>query len=113
MGHPVDAHAVQRVQVLGRQRVLGRAVGEHAAVLQQHDAIADLPRELQIVRGDEQRQAALVGEAAQQLRDLDLVVEVEGRRRLVEDQQTAFVAAVVVELRQRARRSPPAVSRRR
>ena len=67
---------------------VGGAVGQHASLLQQDHAIADLPGELQIVRGDEQRQSALVGETPQQLRDLDLVVQVEGCRRLVEDQQS-------------------------
>ena len=60
------------------------------ALLQQHHAIADLPGELQVVRGHEQRQAALVGEAAQQLRDFDLVVEIECGGRLVEDEQPAL-----------------------
>ncbi len=103
MGHAVDAHAVQRVQVLRGERLVRRAVGQHAPLLQQHHAVAHLPGELQVVRGHQQCQPTLVREPAQQLRDLDLVVQVERGRRLVEDQQASRVVPVFLELGQRAR----------
>ena len=56
-----------------------------------------------IVRGHQECQPTLVREPTQQLRDLDLVMEVERGRRLVEDQEASRVAPVFLELGQRAR----------
>ena len=59
MRHAVHLHAIQGVQVLGRQRLLRGPVSEDTPLLEQHHAIADLPGELEIVRGHEQCQAAV------------------------------------------------------
>ena len=61
----------------------------------QHQRVADRRGEVQVVRRQHHRHAALAVEPLQQRRDLELVAEVERRRRLVEQQHVAA-------LRQRA-----------
>ena len=49
---------------------LGRAVGDHAALVQHGDAIGGAEHHVHVVLGEQQRQAALAGDAAQQLHRL-------------------------------------------
>ena len=78
------------------KRLFGRALRDHAALLEQHDALAQRRRQVQIVRRHDHRRAAFGVQPPEERRDLELIAEIERRGRLVEQQH-------VGRLRQRAR----------
>ena len=100
----VGVHAVQRLHGVGRQHVARRPAATTRPSRSSTSSLAQRRGEVQVVRRDDHREAALRVEPAEQRRDLDLVVQVERRRRLVEQQ-----VAACADSRPRAR----AASRRR
>ena len=92
----VRLDAVELLDGVGRQHLARRALREHAAGAHQHERVAQRRREVQVVRRQHHRDAALAIEPRQQRRHLELIAEIERGRRLVEQQH-------VRRLRQRAR----------
>ena len=78
------------------------AVGHDLAVADHQQPVAQRPSQPEVVRRDHDRDAAILVEPAQQRRHLELVAEIERRRRLVE-QEKAWVAGAP-----QGRRSPAA-----
>ena len=91
----VGVDVVQLLDRRGRQHLARRPLRQHAPVAQQHERVAQRRRQIQVVRRQHHRHAALAIEPLEQRRDLELVAEIERRRRLVEQQH-------VGRLRQRA-----------
>ena len=73
------------------QRVAGRPGGDDAALGQHDERTAEAGGEVQIVRGDDDRQAALAIQPCEQRGDVELVAEIERRRRLVEQQDLGLL----------------------
>ena len=110
----VGVDAVQRRECRRREHARGRPGREHAPVLEQHErASTGSPRSSG--RGSRARsRAAGVAQLAQQRGNLELIREVERRRRLVEQQQRAAgPPAADGDLRQRGGDRRRAASRRR
>ena len=81
-------HAVERPDVTRGQDIRRRSGGQHQSVFQEHQRPAQAGREVEVVRRDDNgdRRAAL--EVTQERRDLELIGQVERRRRLVEQQDS-------------------------
>ena len=79
----VSPAMVSRTSDAGRRWA---ALGDHAAVAQHADRVAE-PEDLLQLGGDEQHRHAVVGESDDELLDLGLGADVDAAGRLVEDQQ--------------------------
>ena len=100
--------AVERPDRLRRQDVRGRPCREHAPAAQQHERAAQRRGEVEVVRRDDDRHRDARLEIAQERGDLELVGEIERRRRLVEEQHRV---STVAARRRRDVRSAPAPRR--
>src|SRR3954468_2055336 len=78
---------VERANVVGREDVRGGSLSHDAAPFEQHQLIAERGRPAQIVRRDDHRGAAPAVQPSQQRDDLELIGQIEGRGRLVEQQR--------------------------
>ncbi len=72
------------------QDLVRGAAGGHRAVAQQHQLVGEGGRQVQVV-GDAQHAEAVAGQAAEQGKEGGLVVQVEHRRRFVEQQPVGFL----------------------
>src|SRR5258706_1073273 len=91
----VRLDAVQRCDIGGRQHLCGLALRQDTAVSNQDELRAQRGREIQIVRANDHRRAAIAVQPREQRRNVELRAEIERSRRLVEEQR-------VRRLRQRA-----------
>ena len=91
----IPDHAVERLDIEARERVVDRPGVDDAPFGDQHQRVAQARREVQVVRGDDDGEAALPVEPAEQVRNFELVAHVERSRGLVEQQDVGL-------LRQRA-----------
>src|SRR6185436_11901334 len=82
----VRVDAVQAADVVRRQDLARRPLRQHAAGFHEHELRAEHRGEVQIVRRDDHRRPALAVELREERRDLVLEADVEGRRRLVEQE---------------------------
>ena len=104
----VDVDVVERAHPFRRQDGFGRPGRQHPAVLQHHQRAAEPCRERQIVRRDDDGQCAIAVECFEQRADGQLVLEIERRGRLVEEQDRAGGArGARRDLRQRRRDDHP------
>ena len=98
--------------LLGEHRV-GRA-GEHqSAGDEQHQLVAELPGEHEVVHRGDDGETALVAQLVDELEDEVLVEQVEAARRLVEQQPAAPLARGPTPLAPPRCASPPEISPRR
>src|SRR4029077_6035285 len=95
MERDVGLHVVQPADVGGGQDVARLPLREHAAAPDQDQLRAQRRRQVQIVRRDDHRRSALAVQLDEERRNLELESDVEGGRRLVEQED-------VGRLRQRA-----------
>src|SRR5258708_20562734 len=86
--------AVDLAHVVWRQDLVRRPVRDHPAVSDQHEAVAESPGQPEVVSRDVDGNAAFLVEADQEGRDLQLVAEVQGRGRLVEQQIALALGAL-------------------
>ena len=92
----IGLHAVQRQHRLAVQHILGQSVTDDSSVAEQHEFLTQRGRKVQVVRRHHQRDALFATELHEQRLHLELVADIERRRRLVEQQQ-------ISALRERAR----------
>ena len=71
----------------GREQRIGAALLDDLPRIHDGDGPGHLGDNAHVVRDEDQRHAALILQAAQQIEDLRLDRHVEGRRRLVGDQE--------------------------
>ena len=88
--HRLDVDVGQRVGVVGGAQAVGGVAGDHAAAADQADVLAQLLGLLEVVRGQQDRRALGV-QAADVAPQLEPQLEVDARRRLVEDHELGLV----------------------
>src|SRR5262249_20100710 len=71
-----------------------RAVGEHSTAREQDDARAEVGGQAEIMRRQDDRDAVRGAELLEERGDLELIPEIEGGGRLVEEQQRRSVLGV-------------------
>ncbi len=81
----VGAHAVDRLEHVGRERLGGRAPSRHAAAREHEQPVEIGERQVQVVQHADHGEPVAV-QLAQQLEEGELVRDVEARRRLVQEQ---------------------------
>ena len=91
MGLPVtgcsthtDVDAVDLAQQFAADDCLGSAAGDDTAAGHERDAVGERGRERHVVHDGERREVLLAAELRDQEKRFDLVLEIEMRRRLVE-----------------------------
>ena len=101
-------NAVHRGDILLGQHVLRRATREYMRVPQHQQAVAEERGEVEVVDGEEDGDALPLCNLRDGLQDEELIVEVEARRRLVEDDaRVSCASARAIKTRWR---SPPLIS---
>ena len=112
MARDVGLHVVQQPDVVRREHLVGRVRGQHAAVLQQHQRPAEARREVEVVRGhDDRRSARARCSSRSSAASSSWYAEIERGGRLVEQQDA--VALRGRDLRQRRRDDHALLSHRR
>jgi hypothetical protein len=81
----IDLGLVDRREIAIGQDLGGRSGGEHPAILEQHEPIAVLGGEIQVVQHRDHA-GTLGRQLAHAIEELDLVAQIEEARRLVEQQ---------------------------
>src|ERR1051326_1105180 len=82
----VRVHVVDLADVVWRQDVVGWSGCHDGAVADEYEAIAQPAGQGEIVCGDHNRRFAIPMQAPQEIRDVELVAEIERSGRLVEEQ---------------------------